>query len=145
MQSWMPQYRLLLPLLLTSTISFFLCAAMAVFLLREQSESAASFGETIASYRASSKLEESLIDLVALLNNKNEDVRALNERISGHLRDIESYANSKQEIEAIDELNESFTAYLTIWRTLPGRRGDDHTAARKEAIRVLESETLPTC
>lgn len=145
MPTWMPQYRLLLPLLMTSTISFFLCAAMAVFLLREQSESAESLGETIVSYRASTKLEESLLDLTALLRTKVEDVRALNERIEAHLRDLGAHANTPDEIAAYDELEESFTAYLIIWRTLAGRRGDEHVAARKEAIRVLDNETLPTC
>jgi two-component system sensor histidine kinase HydH len=145
MPSWMPQYRMLLPLLLTSTISFILCAAMAVFLLREQSQSAASLGETIASYRTTAKLEESLVDLIALLGTKVEEVQALNDRIDTHLRELRSHANTPEERDAINDLDDSFTAYLTIWRTLPRRLGQDHVDARREAIRVLEHETLPIC
>src|SRR4051812_25527959 len=114
MWSWIPQFRLLFPLLLTSSISFFLCGAMAVFLLREQSQSAEALGETIASFRASAKLEESLLDLVALLRTQVEDVRALHERIDGHLADMQRHANTKDEIDACTDLSQSFNAYLKI-------------------------------
>ena len=145
MLSHMPQFRYLFPLLLTGTISIMLCAAVAVFLLREQSESAESLGETIASYRVSAKLEENLLDLIALLRTKVEDVRALHERIAGHMRDLRGYADSDKEIAACDELTESFDGYLIIWRTLPSRRGEDHVLARREALNVLDNETLPIC
>jgi two-component system sensor histidine kinase HydH len=145
MRSWMPQFRLLFPLLLTSSISFFLCGAIAVFLLREQSQSAEALGETIASFRASAKLEESLLDLIALLRTQVEDVRALHERIDSHLGALVRHANTKDEIEACEELIESFQSYLVVWRSLGQREGDEHVIARREALRVLEQETLRPC
>jgi signal transduction histidine kinase len=145
MWSWLPQFRLLFPLLLTSSISFFLCGAMAVFLLREQSQSAAALSETIGSFRASAKLEESLLDLIALLGTEVEDVRALHERIDAHLAAMQRHANTKDEIEASKQLLDSFKGYLRIWGTLSERRGDDHVRARAEALSILEEVTLPAC
>src|SRR5262245_43804942 len=145
MTPWMPQFRFFIPLLLTSSMSFLLCGAVAVFLLREQTQSVDALGETIASYRAAAKLEESLLDLIALLRNRNERLKALHERIDQHLDNIKKYANTKDEIDAYDELFDSFSAYRIVWLSLENRRGEQHEIARAEAIRVLETETLPAC
>ncbi len=145
MSSWLPQFRLLLPLLLTSSISFVVCGTTAVFLLREQAQSVDALGETIASYRASAKLEESLLALIDLLRTQVEDVRALHERIETHMASMHSLANTKEEAAACDDLSKSFQAYLAIWRTLRRLKGEEHVAARREAVLVLVQETLPQC
>lgn len=145
MLSPMSQFRLLFPLLLTSTASFLACGAIAVVLLREQSESANALGETIASHRSAAQLEENLLDLIALLRTKVEDVRALNERIGSHLHDLQALAKTDEEKIACDKLTSSFEKYLVIWRSLKPLRGVEHVEARKAALRVLEDETLATC
>jgi two-component system sensor histidine kinase HydH len=145
MWSWIPQFRLLFPLLLTSSMAFFLCGAMAVFLLREQSQSAELLGETIASFRVSAKLEESLFDLDELLNAQVEDVGALHARIESHLADMRRHANTKDEIHSTVQLTSSFQAYLRVWSTLSGLRGEAHDKAHTEALQILEEKTLRTC
>src|SRR5438477_447484 len=77
--------RYVLPVMITSAISFALCMSMAVLLLREQSISAEAVGKHIAAWRVSSELQEGLTDLADLVKNRVEEVASLNERTENHI------------------------------------------------------------
>ena len=79
------QLRYIWPIAATSLVLLGLCIALAVMLLRQQAFASESLAENVASIRAAADLEESISDLVALLRDRVEGVKALHERIDAHL------------------------------------------------------------
>jgi signal transduction histidine kinase len=138
-------FRYLLPVVASGLLSFTLCAAVAVFLFREQDVTAAALKENIDSNRAAANLEESLTNLEALLPGRTEGVAALNERIVQHISEAQRLADHPQEKLLADRVEESFGRYLDIWRNLPDHPGPDRNARLREALTIIKNETLIAC
>jgi two-component system, NtrC family, sensor histidine kinase HydH len=137
--------RFLFPVVASGLLSFALCAAMAVFLYREQDISADALKENIDSHQAAAELEESLSNLVALLQDRVEGVAAVNDRIEQHIATAERLADQPQEKILADRVDASFRRYLEIWRNIPERPGQERDAQLHAALHVIESETVKAC
>src|SRR5262249_53950983 len=116
--------RYLLPVVASGVVSFALCAAMAVFLFREQATSAEDLRENITSHRAAAALEESLTALIALLRDRVEGVAALNDRIARHIDGARNLANTEVEQDLVNRIDGGFQRYLAMWQALPSRGSD---------------------
>lgn len=139
------QLRLVWPVALISLFLLGLCTALAVALFRQQSRLADVQGENISSLRAAADLEESLTDLIALLQVRVEGAVALHGRIEAHLDAIREYADQDKERDLSAKLDASYARYLAVWETLPHRGRDGHDTRVREAITILETETLREC
>src|SRR5262249_10707636 len=132
--------RYLLPVVASGVVSFALCAAMAVFLFREQETSAEDLRENITSHRAAADLEESLTALIALLRDRVEGVAALNDRIVRHIDGARNLANTAVEQDLVNKIEAGFQRYLTLWQALP--TGPERDRRVHEAIGVVEVQSL---
>ena len=97
-----PSLRFLRPVVLTSLLLIGLCACGAVFVLRQQASATEALRENLAKRRAVGDLKESLIDLVALLRNRDENVEVIQKRIQEHLDQIAKFA-AKSTIQTLIE------------------------------------------
>jgi two-component system sensor histidine kinase HydH len=132
--------RLLSYAVLLSLLGLGLCGAVAVYLYRDQSRTAAALGEDIGSRREASDLEQALADLVALHRRGGADVGPIHERAEAHLAEIRRLADKEEEQDLARRTTDSFRAYMEEWA---GRRpGPD---GRLAALGRLESDTLPAC
>jgi two-component system, NtrC family, sensor histidine kinase HydH len=134
--------RYLLPVVASGVVSFALCAAMAVFLFREQATSAEDLRENITSHRAAADLEESLTALIALLRDRVEGVAALNDRIARHIDGARSLANTEVEQDLVNRIEAGFQRYLAMWQALPNPPAPERDRLVLDAIFVLEAQSL---
>src|SRR5439155_14872408 len=123
---------------LSSLSLLVLCASMAIFLYRMQTDTADVLGENIGSRQAASDLTDSLTQLVAKLRQGNGPVERLHEQIETDLKAITYYADKPAEQDLAKKLRDSFDHYLAIVKV----SGID---AVQPALRVLEQEMLPDC
>lgn len=137
--------RYLVPVVASGLLSFALCAAMAVFLFREQHVTASALKENIDSNRAAVNLEESLTNLASLLPERAHGVAALNDRIEQHIADCLRLADHPQEKVFADRVEESFHRYLAIWRDVLERPGPNREGQLQAALHIVENETLKAC
>jgi signal transduction histidine kinase len=133
------------PVLLSSLLLLGLCTAGAVFLYRQQSGTADVLGENVTSRRAAATLEEDLADLIALHRGGNDQVEPQHERAERHLAVIEEYADKDEEKRQAAELTASWGRYLARWHEAADSPAGQHEAAHRDALRLLEGDTLPIC
>jgi signal transduction histidine kinase len=136
-------FRYLLPVVASGLFSFSLCAAVAVFLFREQSSSAEALGENIASHRAAAALEESLAALVAAVQNRPEGVPAFTDRAAEHIAGARRYADQPAEQEMVTRLEDGFARYRALWAESPGGPAADPAA--RVAAAVLRDDVFKVC
>jgi two-component system, NtrC family, sensor histidine kinase HydH len=134
------QWRIVAPTVLTSLLLLAVCAVAAVYLYLQQTATAKELGENIGSRRAASNLEETLRDLAALHRAGGAGVEAIHERIDGHLREIEGFADKPEEKILVPQLKDSYQSYLAAWRG--GGSPESRAAA---ALAVLDKRMLPLC
>src|SRR5437660_11326241 len=96
--------RFVWPIVLISVGLIGLGAVMAAFLLGQQERIADVLHENIDSRRAAADLEESLLDLIALLKDRVEGVSSLHERIESHLDRIQRLADQEEEQRLVNRL-----------------------------------------
>src|SRR5262249_12338545 len=137
--------RFVWPIVLISIGLIGLGATMATFLLGQQARIADVLGENIDSRRAAADLEESLLDLIALLNDRVEGVSSLHERIEKHLAQIQSLADHEEEQILANRLILSYQRYHQRWAGLPATTAPGHEKAIREAASMLETDTLRRC
>lgn len=133
------------PVVLISLGLIALCSVIAVFLFRQQSQIAGVLRENIHSRRAAADLEESLIDLIGLLKVRVEGVDVLHRRIEQHLANIRAHVDHEEENILYNRLAASYYRYLRVWNRIRPPSGPDHEAGVREALAVLEGETLKRC
>jgi signal transduction histidine kinase len=141
-----PPYHLryLLPVVLSGLVSFTLCAAVAVFLFREQASSAEALGENIRSHQAAAALEESLAALVSVVENRPEGVSALNERAGEHIAAARAYADQPAEQEMVTRLEDGFRRYLAAWAAVGPDPSTDRSG-RLRAAAILRADVFTVC
>jgi signal transduction histidine kinase len=122
-----------------------LCAFTALSLFRQQTAIAHVMRENVVSRRAAMELEECLLDLIALLNDRVESVSALHGRARLHLAHIQEVSDQPEEKELYQRLHSDFDRYLTHWATMPPAGSPGHEPAVREARRLLESDVLKPC
>jgi signal transduction histidine kinase len=99
---------------LSSLSLLVLCASMAIFLYRMQSDTADVLGENIVSRQAASDLSDRLAQLAERLRKGKLPVEDLHHKIANDLKSIEQYADKPAEKEFAQKLQKSFTHYLGI-------------------------------
>src|SRR5437764_8022374 len=99
---------------LSSLSLLVLCASVAVFLYRMQSDTADVLGEDIGSRQAASDLNDSISKLADRLRQGSGDVAALHEQIAKDLTAITFFANKPEEEELAVKLRASFERYRAI-------------------------------
>src|SRR5438270_11706097 len=138
--------RLVGPIALTSLLLLGLCTVVAVYLYRQQARTGDDLHENIGSRWAAANLEGSLEDLVALHRDRLERVEPLHRRIDDvHLPAIERFADKPREKELAAALAASFARYRRHWLSRPAGGGPARDRAARQALRLLQDETLPLC
>src|SRR3954467_2560322 len=127
--------RFVWPIVLISIGLISLGAVMATFLLGQQARIANVLGENIDSRRAAADLEESLLDLIALLKDRVEGVSSLHARIEKHLNHIKRLADDEAEQLLANRLILSYQLYRQRWADLPSPSAPGH----EQAVRELAS------
>src|SRR5262249_41515012 len=84
---------------LSSLSLLVLCASMAIFLYRMQSDTADVLGENIVSRQAASDLNDSLGQLATRLQQRNGADERLHDQIEKDLTSITKYADKPEEID----------------------------------------------
>jgi signal transduction histidine kinase len=138
-------FRFVWPVILISLGMIGLCSAIAVFLLRQQADIAASMRENIRSRRAAAELEEEANILRELLRDRVEQVTALHKRIELHLDNIRRHADHDEERILYNRLAASYERYRQAWDRIPPPPGKAHEDGISEARAILENETIKRC
>src|SRR5437762_3077736 len=99
---------------LSSLSLLVLCASMAIFLYRMQSDTADVLGENIVSRQAASDLNDSLAQLAERLRRGSGTDERLHEQIEKDLTAITKYADKPEEMELAAKLRETFKGYVAI-------------------------------
>ena len=99
---------------LSSLSLLVLCASMAIFLYRMQSDTADVLGENIVSRQAASDLNDSLTQLAAGLRQGSGPVERLHEQIEQDLHAITKYADKQAEKDLATKLRVSFDHYVAL-------------------------------
>jgi signal transduction histidine kinase len=126
-------------------LSFGFCAAMTVFIFREQSISAAALEENLQSHRAAADLEENIADLAVLLRARVEGAATLNEPILQRIAAAKELADSPEEAALVQRVDESFARYLKKLGEVPAAPGPAREDRILAALNVIEIETLRAC
>jgi len=137
--------RFLLPAAAGTVLLTSLCIIIAQFLFQQQSAMTFVLRENVTSRRAAVDLEECLYDISALLNDKVDDVSALNSRIGQHLGRLREVADHPEELEASRQLDEGLTKYMQVWKQIPAKDDVQHDVAVRVAIRMLELQLIKPC
>src|SRR5436309_7240520 len=99
---------------LSSLTLLVLCASMAMFLYRMQTDTAEVLGENIVSRQAASDLNDSLTELAGRLREGRGPVERLHEQIERDLSEITTYADKPAENDLARKLRASFEHYLAL-------------------------------
>jgi two-component system, NtrC family, sensor histidine kinase HydH len=134
--------RLVRPFALAGLFALVLCAVLAALLYQQQESVTAALSENVDSRRAAAKLEESLVDLIALLQGQVDGVGPLHDRIREHLEEIHTYADKDPERKLSQELTVSFDRYLAAWNTLPEQPGPVREQALRRLAEQVQGDTL---
>jgi signal transduction histidine kinase len=101
-------------LALSSLSLLILCASMAIFLYRMQTDTAEALGENIGSRQAAYDLNDSLTQLAERLLKGDGPVVQLHQKIGNDLDAISRFADKPKEKELASRLRESFKHYLAL-------------------------------
>ncbi len=123
--------------MLASLLLLVLCVALAVSLYQQQSEISELLNDRIDFRRQTAQLEESLIDLSALLGDQVEKVAALHERIEENVETVRRSADRPEQREMASELVARWKEYRRRWDQRPPISSADHDAAVLDAAREL--------
>lgn len=133
------------PVALTTLCLVTLCTVTAVSLHQQHATITGVLRENIVSRRAAVELDECLLDLIALENDRVEKVAVLHDRVRRHLDALRAIADQPHERKLHADLEAAYAEYLAKWRAMPPRADPRHDAARRDATRVLETDMLKPC
>ena len=133
------------PTVLVSLLLLGLCVGAAVYLYKEQFASAEDLSEDVRSARAAHDLENTLIDLVALLRVGDEKADTLHQHLRQQLREVERRANRRREKALVAKLTESLERYFRHWETRTGPEAGKAGTSSIQPLTVLEQDALRLC
>lgn len=133
------------PVLLISLCLVVLCTITAVSLFTQQSSIARVLRENVRGQRTAVELEECLLDLVALEDDRVERVAVLHDRVRRLLVEVQDTADQPEEQLLLARMSVAFQEYLRRWRGMPATSDAGHDEARRAATRFLESSVLKPC
>jgi signal transduction histidine kinase len=139
------QFRYLMPVALISACLVALSAVTAMSLFGQQESVTRVLRENVQSHRAAVELEECLLDLIALEDDRVFRVTVLHDRartLLGHLR---RFADQPEEQALHTQMRGAFDEYLGSWERLPSPTTAGYEDARKRATRFLESAVVKPC
>jgi two-component system sensor histidine kinase HydH len=145
MESRVLSRRLIILAVSAFVASCILCLAVAVFLLEEQSASAARLRRGIFLWREISELKESMTDLAELLRDRIEGVNSVNERVAVHIERVREALPTPRTRELVLQLSDGFTRYLDAWRKLATAAPADHERLLAETSKILETDANRAC
>lgn len=139
------RWRFLWPLVFSSCCLVLLCVLTAISLFRQQASISEVLSESVASRRAATELEECLLDINALLEDRVESVESLHGRAAGHLEAIRKHADQPEEKRLSGRLDKAFAEYLDHWKAMPKPGIPGHSAAVTEAVEMIQTGPLKIC
>jgi two-component system, NtrC family, sensor histidine kinase HydH len=137
------RYRTIWPIFVISLGLLLLCTLLAVSLFQQQQQVALQLNETIRAHREVDELEETLADLIGLIEDRVEAVVFLHERIVEHFADLDRYTASIEEIQALDQLKVAFREYRQQFQSLPPKDSEAHSPAIESLLKYLKETLLP--
>jgi signal transduction histidine kinase len=137
------------PTVFVSLLLIVLCSVTALYLYRQQTDTANIVDENVGSRAAATELEIRLKDLLLVLrvaaNNlagASSQVEALQGQIQSALDEARSFADKDEEKRLVGQLETAFARHRQEWRKVMKHEADaDATVPRK----IVETELLPTC
>lgn len=117
----------------------------AVSLFRQQSAVSFLLRDHVEGQRILIELQECLRDLIALEQNRVENVAVLHDRVQKLLTQISSMPESPSERNLLETMQAAFRDYLQKWDTLPPRGSPEHDPAVRETARSLGETVLTPC
>ncbi len=139
------RFRYVAPILGISTCLVALCTITAVSLFSQQSAIAGVLRENVRSQRTAIELEECLLDLIALEDDRVESVAVLHDRVRRLLAEVRDAADQPEERNLHGRMSVAFEDYLRRWRAMPPPSDAGHDDARRAATRFLEASVLKPC
>jgi signal transduction histidine kinase len=133
------------PTFLVSLLLLALCTLAAVYLFHQQESAAADFVDDVSSAQVAQDLKSTLHDLVALVRDGREKVDPLHLRIHTQLKQARSLADKDRERQLVGELEGAMSRYFQLWDSRSDISPEQHTDAREERLKILETEALPLC
>jgi len=97
------------------------CIALAMSLHRQQQRIAAELHDQVADALAAANLEESVLDLCAMLKTAASDVTPLHDRIAVDLAKAELFADDFEEKRLAALARRQFDEHVAAWRSKSGR------------------------
>ena len=137
--------RMLISVAVISVCLLLICLGTAVSLHAEHAFMTRVLRENVLSRRAAVELEECLLDLIDLENDRVERVASLHARVRRHLDTMRESADQPEEQRLYNGLESAYGTYLKQWKALPPRSDRTHDSARVAATEVLETEMLKPC
>jgi two-component system, NtrC family, sensor histidine kinase HydH len=131
--------------LLTSLCLVALSVFTAISLLGQHRTISRVLRENVRSQRTAVELEECLLDLIDLENDRVEQVSVLHNRVEKLLLELRELADQPDEQTLYQTLSRSFADYLRRWQTMPPRTDPTHDDIRKSITKYLESDVLKPC
>jgi len=122
-----------------------LSAITAVSLVAQQRSISRVLRENVRSQRHAVELEECLVDLIALEDDRVERVNVLHLRVDRLIGEMDALADQPEERRIYGRLVESFAEYLRRWKSMPPRTEPGHDEVRQSVTRYLESDVLHLC
>lgn len=139
------RFRYIVPVLFISLCLIVLCTIVAVSLFGQQSALTRVLRENVQSQRTAVELEECLLDLIALEDDRVERVAVLHDRVRRLLEDVGAAADQPEERTLYSKMSGSFQEYLQRWKAMPVASDAGHDESRRAATRFLESAVLKPC
>lgn len=141
---WM-RFGVLMPFVVVTAGLAVSSVVTAVSLFRQQSAVSFLLRDHVEGQRILIELQECLRDLIALEQNRVEDVAVLHDRVQKLLTQISSMPESPSERNLLETMQAAFRDYLQKWDTLPPRGSPEHDPAVRETARSLGETVLTPC
>ena len=119
-----------------------LCIVGAVYLDRQQADTAESLGENIGSRRVARNLQVDLGTLVDAVRRRPEQVAEVDRKLERLIAQAQDLADKDEERRLVATIEDSYRRFKEHWRRRSAAASDKLAA---EALAILETETLPAC
>ncbi|MFO0969207.1 MAG: ATP-binding protein [Gemmataceae bacterium] len=119
-----------------------LCIVGAVYLYRQQADTAESLGENIGSRRVARNLQVDLGTLVDAVRRRPEQVAEVDRKLERLIAQAQDLADKDEERRLVATIEDSYRRFKEHWRRRSAAASDKLAA---EALAILETETLPAC
>jgi two-component system sensor histidine kinase HydH len=133
------------PTVLVSLLLLGLSIAAAVYLYKEQAQTAQDFGENMSSAKIAHDLENTLNNLSDVLQAGNEPSPAQHEKVQAQLKIAQAYADKDEEKRLVGELRGAMDRYFAKWSLHIKPQPGQVDPVLAEARIILQKDARPIC